>query len=70
MLKIGQRVKYRGTGKDEVGVVVWTWPDADGDMDTYVAFFGASYPDGEPARSPYILRYYETSLEVIDPILS
>lgn len=66
MLKIGQRVKYRGTGNDEVGIVVWVWSDKLGDMDTYVAFFGDSYPEGEPSRSPYVLRYYETSLDVID----
>ena len=66
MLKIGQRVKYRGGGRDEVGVVVWVWPDEHGDVDTYVAFFGATFPVEKPLAVPYILRYYEASLEVID----
>ena len=66
MLKIGQRVKYRGTGTDEVGVVVWAWLDEHGDADTYVAFFGAAFPDGKPSDPPTILKYYAASLEVID----
>jgi hypothetical protein len=66
MIKIGQRVKYRGAGSDEVGVVVWAWPDEYGDVDTYVAFFGASFPEGKPTSTPYVLRYYATSLELID----
>ncbi len=60
-LEVGQKVRLRDTG--EVGVVVYLWINEHGDEDTYVAFFGNSYPDGEPTNTPYILRYFATSLE-------
>jgi len=63
VLQPGQRVKHRGTG--EVGVVVCAWEDASGDVDAYVAFFGESFPEGEPSAKPYVLRYYSSSLEVL-----
>jgi hypothetical protein len=50
----------------EFGVVVHCWlDDAIGMFDCYVAFFGESFPDGEPADKPYVLRYAATSLTVI-----
>jgi hypothetical protein len=64
MLHPGQRVKHRGTG--EVGVVVCAWRDASGDVDAYVAFLGQAFPEGEPSNKPYLLRYYESSLEVLE----
>jgi hypothetical protein len=63
-LRIGQKVRLKSTG--EMGVVVWAWQNEQGDVDTYVAFFGASFPTGEPPRPPGILRYYETSLEPLE----
>ena len=66
MLQIGQRVRYRGTGEDEVGVVVWKWADEHGDVEAYVAFFRKSFPHGIPERVPYVLRYYAASLEFIE----
>ena len=66
MLEIGQRVRYRGTDAGEVGVVVWTWTDEHGDINAYVAFFGSTFPHGIPERTPYVLRYYATTLEVIE----
>ncbi len=66
MLKVGQRVKYLGTGSTEVGVVVWVWDDEFGDQDAYVAFFGTSFPADKPENPPYILRYYAASLEVVE----
>ncbi len=66
MLEVGQRVKYLGTGNTEVGVVVWVWDDEFGDQEAYVAFLGASFPEEKPESPPYILRYYATSLEVIE----
>jgi hypothetical protein len=66
MLRVGQRVRYRGTGEDEVGIVVCTWKNEHGDEDAYVAFFGAAFPSGEPERAPYVLRYYASSLDVIE----
>ena len=63
-LRIGQKVSHRSGG--EVGVVVWTWKNDHGDVDTYVAFFGESFPVGEPTEKPYVLRYYDSSLEALD----
>jgi hypothetical protein len=63
MLHPGQRVKHRGTG--EVGIVVHAWADAAGDTDAYVAFFGEEFPEGAPEAKPYVLRYFESSLEVL-----
>lgn len=62
-LIIGQKVRLISTG--EVGVVIYTWKDEHGDVDTYVAFFGEAFPDGKPTSRPYILRYYESSLEAL-----
>jgi hypothetical protein len=63
MLHPGQRVKHRDTG--EVGIVVHAWKDADGTIDAYVAFFGEEFPEGAPAEKPYVLRYLESTLEVL-----
>lgn len=50
----------------EFGVVVHCWLDAEiGMFDCYVAFFGSELPVGEPAGSPYVLRYGATSLTVL-----
>lgn len=47
----------------EYGVVVHCWRDADIDFwDCYVAFFGQSWPEGQPDEKPYILRYAAGSL--------
>lgn len=64
MLYPGQRVKHRSTG--EVGVVVYAWFDESSVVDVYVAFFGDCFPKGEPSTKPYLLRYYESSLEVLE----
>lgn len=63
-LRIGQRVRLPSTG--EVGVVVWLWVDEHGDVDAYVAFFGTKFPGGEPAGTPYVLRYYANTLEALE----
>jgi hypothetical protein len=63
-LKIGQKVRLISTR--EVGVVVWVWKNEHGDADTYVAFFGESFPVGQPSEPPGILRYYESSLERLE----
>lgn len=63
-LRIGQKVKLDST--KEVGVVVWLWKDEHGDTDAYVAFFGEQFPEGIPETKPYILRYYASSLTLID----
>ena len=63
ILQPGQRVKHRSTG--EVGIVVCAWRDEFGAVDAYVAFFGKSFPEGAPSDKPYLLRYYESSLEVL-----
>ena len=65
MLVPGQHVKLRATG--EVGVVVHAWlHDELGEIDVYVAFFGSNFPVGEPLDPPYVLRYLESSLDVVD----
>jgi hypothetical protein len=61
-MKIGDKVRLTSTG--EVGVVVWMWKNEQDIMDCYVAFFGDTFPEGIPEQ-PYVLRYYESSLEVI-----
>ena len=62
-LTVGDSVRHRDTG--EVGIVVWLSSSDDGSEDTYVAFFGDSFPAAEPKEKPYVLRYYTTSLEKI-----
>jgi hypothetical protein len=63
MLHPGQRVKHRDTG--EVGIVVHAWTGADGVVDAYVALFGEAFPVGAPVEKPYVLRYFESTLEVL-----
>ena len=63
-LRLGQKVRHRGTG--EVGVVTWLWVNEHGDTDTYVAFFGTEFPAGEPNEIPHVLRYYDTTLEALN----
>jgi hypothetical protein len=58
--------KLRLTASGEVEVVVWTWRDEHGDADAYVAFFGEAFPDWALAERPYVPRYYESSLEVLE----
>ena len=64
-LQIGQKVWHRST--HEVGVVVWLWKSNEyGDVDAYVEFFGKQFPVGVPSEVPYVLRYYESTLEAFD----
>ena len=64
-LKPGIKVRLVSTG--EVGVVVHTWKDEIMDsIDCHVAFYGNNFPQGKPKEPPYVLRYLESSLEVID----
>jgi hypothetical protein len=63
-VKPGTRVRHPGTG--EVGIVVHSWHDQDIDAeDNYIAFFGREFPDAEPDRIPYILRYATVGLEIV-----
>ena len=62
--QVGQKVQLKSTG--EKGVVVWIWQNESGDAETYVAFFGEKFPEGQPEQQPYILRYYSSSLVVVD----
>jgi hypothetical protein len=64
IFRIGQKVRLLSTG--EVGIVVWNWRNENGDIDVYVAFFGMEFPVDEPEEKPYVLRYYDSSLEPID----
>lgn len=59
---VGQKVRLKSTG--EVGVIVCLWTNDHGDEDSYIAFFGAAFPTGEPAQKPYVLRYFTTGLEL------
>lgn len=57
-----RRVDHSGDSWEE-GVVVHCWLDEElGVFDCYVAFFGASVPEGKPSEKPYVLRYASTSL--------
>lgn len=65
LFQIGQKVRLKHTG--EVGIVVWIWQANEyGDIDTYVAFFGNEFPKDKPTQVPYVIRYYESSLEALD----
>jgi len=64
MWEPGTKVKLMGS--DEVGVVVCGWEDPHGGYDYYIAFFGDSFPKGSPDTKPYVLRYFETSLEIVN----
>jgi hypothetical protein len=59
------RCKVRLIGTDRVGVVVCGWDDGN-ERDYYIAFFGSAFPDGKPDQKPYILRYPESSLELLN----
>ena len=62
----GTRVRLSDTG--EVGIVVHSWYNDEIDAeDNYVVFFGAEFPNGQPARIPYVLRYATPGLEILDP---
>jgi len=64
-LKRGTKVKLINTG--EVGVIVHTWFDNQMDAtDCHVAFYGEEFPSGKPSEKPYVLRYFSSSLEVVN----
>ena len=42
------------------------WSEEIHAMDCYVAFFGEVFPKGKPEEKPYVLRYAESSLTVLD----
>lgn len=58
--QMGQKVKLKST--QEVGIILCIWENEQGDADTYVAFFGEKFPEGEPEKKPYVLHSYESSL--------
>jgi hypothetical protein len=69
LINIGDMVRLRSTR--ECGIVLLVWVNERGDRDCYVAFYGKSFPKRamilrrrkrDPKR-PYVLRYYDTSLE-------
>ena len=50
----------------ECGTIVAAWFDSQMDaIDCYIAFYGTSFPEGKPSEEPYILRYFENSLEPV-----
>ncbi len=67
MLKPGTRVILRQS--EERGIVLHTWIDPETlDNDCYVAFFGKQWPEEQQyiqPNKPYVLRYFESSLEVV-----
>jgi hypothetical protein len=68
-LSPGTPVRYDGRddGRPEYGVVVHCWLDDEMHAyDCYIAFFGDQRPTGKPAEIPYVLRYFSTSLTVLD----
>ncbi|MEL6359887.1 MAG: hypothetical protein AAFR21_02290 [Pseudomonadota bacterium] len=66
-LSRGTLGKLEISEEDEFGVVVHCWFNKTMDgYDCYVAFFGDTLPDNEPATKPYVLRYTATSLTVIN----
>jgi hypothetical protein len=66
-LPAGTKVRYDGTGEPEFGIVVHCWMnDEVAAYDCYVAFFGSEFPSGRPASIPYVLRYFTTSVNVVE----
>ncbi|MEM9344989.1 MAG: hypothetical protein AAGB26_00085 [Planctomycetota bacterium] len=64
-METGTKVRLSSTG--EVGIILHSWNDSEtGDEDNHIAFFGEDFPIGQPERSPYVLRYFTSSLEKID----
>jgi hypothetical protein len=66
----GTLVRYDGVdeGKPEYGIVVHCWLDDEmAAYDCYVAFFGNQKPTGKPTETPYVLRYFSSSLKALDP---
>lgn len=66
-LSPGTKVRYDGSDAGpEFGVVIHCWADAEaGAYDCHVAFWGDAFPEGKPAKPPYVLRYFSTSLTVV-----
>ena len=67
-LRPGTKVRNDGLieGGPEYGVVVYCWLNEETNFfDCHVAFYGNSFPDGEPSNPRYVLRYASTSLVVI-----
>lgn len=63
----GTCVRHLGTG--EVGIVICSWNDSDGDREYYVAFYKNAhhtFPVAKPDK-PSVLRYYGTSIERYRP---
>lgn len=63
-LPTGTNVRLPSTG--ELGIVSHTW-DEDGDIRCAVVFFGTSAPRNmcRLREKPYVLNYYQSSLEVL-----
>jgi hypothetical protein len=67
-LPAGTRVRLDNqlNGKSEFGVVVHCWMDEEvRAYDCYIAFFGDSFPTGQPEQKPYVLRYFSKTLKVV-----
>ena len=72
-LKVKHKVTCAQTGEedDEYGVIVQAWWDKEMEtVDCYVAFYGFSMPEGQPEAIPYCLRYFLSSLEIIEDKVS
>ncbi|MGF1489021.1 MAG: hypothetical protein ACFBSE_18195 [Prochloraceae cyanobacterium] len=61
----GTKVKLLDT--EEYGIVTHCWySDELCAYDCYIAFYGTSFPDRDTYCRPYILRYFTTSLEILE----
>lgn len=72
-IQVGSRVRLRTTSDPgepesvEVGIVVHIYYNEEVQTrDAYIAFFGDSFPEGKPTEKPYVLRYFVSSLELIE----
>jgi len=72
-IQVGSKVQLVSNADDpeertvEVGIVIHICLSDNGqDDDAYVAFFGPRFPEGKPEETPYILRYYVDSLQLIE----
>ncbi len=70
-LRPGTRVRLDALDAgSEYGVVAHCWfNDEISGYDCYVVFFGEAFPDGPPARQPYLLRYAARSLTIAPDVL-
>lgn len=64
-IEVGTKVKHSHT--KECGIVVHSWYDKEYNWyDNYVLFFGKEFPEKSLKKDTYVLRYLNSSLEIVE----